>query len=88
MGRFAFGGRRDRVPVPVRLDVRATGEGVVLDPRLVSGESPAGEAKGVASLTARRLMRPALAEIEGNPGCSRVAIAVPQLNRNVNWTRR
>lgn len=63
-----IGGRRERVPVLVTLGVRATGERVVLDLRLVGEESAASWTEVVASLTARRLARPVLAVIDGNPG--------------------
>jgi putative transposase len=63
-----IGGRRERVPVLVTLGVRANGERVVLDLRLVGEESAASWTEAVASLTARRLARPVLAAIDGNPG--------------------
>jgi transposase-like protein len=63
-----IGGRRERVPVLVTLGVRANGERVVLDMRLVGEESAASWTEVVASLTARRLARPVLAVIDGNPG--------------------
>jgi putative transposase len=63
-----IGGRRERVPVLVTLGVRATGERVVLDLRLVGEESAASWTEVVASLTARHLARPVLAAIDGNPG--------------------
>jgi transposase-like protein len=63
-----IGGRRERVPVLVTLGVRATGERVVLDMRLVGEESAASWTEVVASLTARHLGRPVLAVIDGNPG--------------------
>jgi transposase-like protein len=63
-----IGGRRERVPVLVTLGVRANGERVVLDMRLVGEESAASWTEVVASLTARRLARPILAVIDGNPG--------------------
>ena len=63
-----IGGRRERVPVLVTLGVRATGERVVLDLRLVGEESAASWTEVVASLTARHLPRPVLAVIDGNPG--------------------
>jgi transposase-like protein len=63
-----IGGRRERVPVLVTLGVRATGERVVLDMRLVGEESAASWTEVVASLTARHLARPVLAVIDGNPG--------------------
>ncbi len=66
-----FGGRRERVPVLVTLGVRANGDRVVLDMRLVGEESAASWAEVVASLVARHLARPVLAVIDGNPGlCS------------------
>ena len=63
-----IGGRRERVPVLVTLGVRANGERVVLDMRLVGEESAASWTEVVASLTARHLARPVLAVIDGNPG--------------------
>jgi transposase-like protein len=63
-----IGGRRERVPVMVTLGVRANGERVVLDMRLVGEESAASWTDVVASLTARHLARPVLAVIDGNPG--------------------
>jgi putative transposase len=63
-----IGGRRERVPVLVTLGVRATGERVVLDLRLVGEESAASWTEVVTSLTARHLARPVLAAIDGNPG--------------------
>lgn len=66
-----IGGRRERVPVLVTLGVRANGERVVLDMRLVGEESAASWTEVVASLVARHLARPVLAVIDGNPGLSR-----------------
>jgi putative transposase len=63
-----IGGRRERVPVLVTLGVRANGERVVLDMRLVGEESAASWAEVVASLAARGLARPVLAVVDGNPG--------------------
>jgi transposase-like protein len=63
-----IGGRRERVPVLVTLGVRANGERVVLDMRLVGEESAASWTEVLASLTARHLARPVLAVIDGNPG--------------------
>lgn len=63
-----LGGRRERVPVLVTLGVRATGERVVLDLRLVGEESAASWSEVVASLVARHLVRPVLAVVDGNPG--------------------
>jgi putative transposase len=63
-----IGGRRERVPVLVTLGVRANGERVVLDLRLVGEESAASWTEVVASLAARHLPRPVLAVIDGNPG--------------------
>jgi len=63
-----IGGRRERVPVLVTLGVRANGERVVLDMRLVGEESAASWTEVVANLTARHLSRPVLAVIDGNPG--------------------
>jgi len=63
-----IGGRRERVPVLVTLGVRATGERVVLDMRLVGDESAASWTDVVANLAARHLARPVLAVVDGNPG--------------------
>ena len=63
-----IGGRRERVPVLVTLGVRASGERVVLDMRLVGEESAASWSEVVTSLTARHLRRPVLAVVDGNPG--------------------
>lgn len=63
-----IGGRRERVPVLITLGVRANGERVVLDMRLVGEESAASWSEVVASLAARHLARPSLAVIDGNPG--------------------
>jgi transposase-like protein len=65
-----IGGRRERVPVLVTLGVRANGERVILDMRLVGDESAASWTEVVASLAARHLARPVLAIIDGNPGLS------------------
>jgi Transposase, Mutator family len=63
-----IGGRRERVPVLVTLGVRANGERVVLDMRLVGEESAASWTEVVANLASRHLARPVLAVIDGNPG--------------------
>lgn len=63
-----IGGRRERVPVLVTLGVRANGERVVLDMRLVGEESAASWTEVVGSFAARHLARPVLAVIDGNPG--------------------
>jgi putative transposase len=63
-----IGGRRERVPVLVTLGVRANGERVVLDMRLVGEESAASWTEVVVSLAARHLARPVLAVVDGNPG--------------------
>jgi transposase-like protein len=63
-----IGGRRERVPVLVTLGVRANGERVVIDMRLVGEESAASWSEVVASLAARHLTRPVLAVVDGNPG--------------------
>src|SRR5262249_8014537 len=62
-----IGGRRERVPVLVTLGVRANGERIVLDLRLVGEESAASWTEVVASLTARHVARPVLAGIDGHP---------------------
>jgi transposase-like protein len=63
-----IGRHRERVPVLVTLGVRASGERVVLDMRLVGDESAASWTEVVANLAARHLARPVLAVIDGNPG--------------------
>jgi transposase-like protein len=63
-----IGGRRERVPVLVTLGVRANGERVVLDMRLVGEESAASWTEVVGSLAARHVARPVLAVVDGNPG--------------------
>lgn len=63
-----IGRRRERVPVLVTLGVRANGERVVLDMRLVGDESAASWTDVVTSLAARHVARPILAVIDGNPG--------------------
>jgi putative transposase len=63
-----IGGRRERVPVLVTLGVRANGERVILDMRLVGDESAASWSEVVATLAARHLPRPVLAVVDGNPG--------------------
>jgi putative transposase len=65
-----IGGRRERVPVLVTLGVRANGDRVVLDIRLVGEESAASWTEVVANLVARHLARPILAVVDGNPGLS------------------
>jgi putative transposase len=65
-----IGGRRERVPALVTLGVRANGERVVLDMRLVGDESAASWTDVVAHLVSRHLARPVLAIIDGNPGLS------------------
>jgi putative transposase len=65
-----IGGRRERVPVLVTLGVRANGDRMVLDLRLVGEESAASWTEVVVSLVARHLARPVLAVIDGNPGLS------------------
>ena len=57
-----IGGRRARVPVLVTLGVRANGQRVVLDLRLAGEESAASWGEVVASLVARHLTRPVLAD--------------------------
>jgi transposase-like protein len=65
-----IGGRRERVPVLVTLGVRANGDRVVLDMRLVGEESAPSWTEVVAGLVTRHLARPVLAVIDGNPGLS------------------
>jgi putative transposase len=63
-----LGKRRVRVPVLVVLGVRADGQRVVLDLRLVGDESTAAWRVLIAKLVERQLAMPALAVIDGNPG--------------------
>lgn len=63
-----IGGRRERVPVLVTLGVRANGERVILDMRLVGEQSAASWGEVVTSLAARQVPRPVLAVIDGSPG--------------------
>ncbi len=63
-----LGKQRVRVPVLVTLGVRADGQRVVLDFRLVGDESAAAWSEVVASLVARHLGPPGLAVVDGNPG--------------------
>jgi transposase-like protein len=70
-----IGGRRARVPVLVTLGVRADGQRVVLDMRLAGEESAASWGEVIGSLVARRLRRPGLAVIDGNPGLAVALLA-------------
>lgn len=63
-----LGKRRERVPVLVTLGVRATGERVLLDLRLVGQETAAAWGEAIAALVQRGLRAPVLAVIDGNPG--------------------
>lgn len=63
-----LGKRRERVPVLVTLGVRATGERVLLDLRLVGQETAAAWGDAIAALVQRGLRAPVLAVIDGNPG--------------------
>src|SRR6267378_2091788 len=63
-----IGKRRERVPILVTLGVRAGGERVVLDLRLVGQESAAGWRDAIDTLVARGLRAPVLAVVDGNPG--------------------
>lgn len=63
-----LGKRRVRVPVLVTMGVRADGQRVVLDMRLVGDESTAAWRDVVQQLQARRVGTPALAVIDGNAG--------------------
>ena len=63
-----IGKRRVRVPVLVTLGVRADGDRVILDVRLVGDESTAAWRDVIHSLVARQIGVPALAVIDGNPG--------------------
>jgi len=60
--------RRVRVPVLVTLGVRADGDRVILDVRLVGDESTAAWRDVIQSLVARQIGLPTLAVIDGNPG--------------------
>ena len=63
-----IGKRRVRVPVLVTLGVRADGDRVILDVRLVGDESTAAWRDVIQSLVARQIGLPTLAVIDGNPG--------------------
>jgi transposase-like protein len=63
-----LGKRRVRVPVLVTMGVRADGQRVLLDMRLVGDESTAAWRDVVQQLQARQIGTPALALIDGNPG--------------------
>jgi putative transposase len=63
-----LGKRRVRVPVLVTMGVRADGERVVLDMRLVGDESTAAWRDVVQQLQARHVGTPALAIVDGNAG--------------------
>jgi putative transposase len=63
-----LGKRRVRVPVLVTMAVRADGHRMLLDMRLVGGESTSAWRDVVQQLQARRLGVPALAVIDGNAG--------------------
>ncbi len=66
-----IGKQRVRVPVLVTLGVRASGERIVLDLRLVGDESHAAWKDGLAHLVSRGLGRPLLAIVDGNAGLLR-----------------
>jgi putative transposase len=66
--KLRLGNQRVRVPVLVVLGVRADGQRVVLDLRLVGDESAAAWQTLITKLVARHLAMPALAVIDGNPG--------------------
>ena len=70
-----LGKRRVRVPVLVTLGVRADGEPVVLDVRLVGDESPAVWRDVIRSLVERQMGTPRLAIIDGSAG---LAAALPE----------
>jgi putative transposase len=63
-----LGQRRVRVPVLVTMGVRADGQRVLLDLRLVGDESAAAWGDVVQQLQARHLGTPVLAIIDGNAG--------------------
>ncbi len=63
-----LGQRRVRVPVLVTMGVRADGQRVLLDMRLVGDESTAAWRDVIQQLQARHLGTPVLAVIDGNPG--------------------
>jgi transposase-like protein len=63
-----IGKRRVRVPVLVTLGVRADGDRVLLDVRLVGDESTAAWRDVIHGLVARHIGIPTLAVIDGNPG--------------------
>lgn len=62
-----IGGRRERVSVPVTLDVRARAERIALDLPFVREESSASWTEAAASWTARHLARRVLVVIDGDP---------------------
>ncbi len=66
--RVRIGKKRVRVPVLVTLGVCANGQRVVLDLRLAGGESEQAWLEAVRSLSARHIVTPVLAVIDGNPG--------------------
>jgi len=63
-----IGKRCVRVPVLVTLGVRAHGDRVILDVRLVGDESTAAWRDVIHGLVARHIGIPTLAVIDGNPG--------------------
>ena len=66
--RVRIGKKRVRVPVLVTLGTCADGRRVLLDLRLAGEESTAAWQEVLHSLTTRRIGRPVLAVIDGNPG--------------------
>jgi transposase-like protein len=63
-----LGKRRVRVPVLVTMGVRADGQRVLLDMRLVGDESTAAWRDVVQQLQGRQIGTPTLALVDGNPG--------------------
>jgi transposase-like protein len=63
-----IGKRRERVPILVTLGVRANGERILLDLRVVGHETAVAWGEAVAGLIGRGLRAPLLAVIDGNPG--------------------
>jgi len=80
-----IGNRRVRVPVLVTLGVRANGDRVILDVRLVGDESTAAWRDVIQSLVARQIGVPTLAVIDGNPG---LAAALREQWPTPAWRRR
>ena len=63
-----IGRQRVMVPVLVTLGVKANGERIIVDMRLAGEESAASWSEVVESLVRRKIGKPILAMIDGNPG--------------------